>query len=163
MRNETIRGETPTTNETIRGEIILPNAPATPISVEPTRSLLNTFGDPTSPQLPDTIADYLHRMARNSSTTKQSSTALQSRELNSDINLETTPSRLNFADSFLADMLAAQDTNSLQRKLEKRKQWRDKDFAFVTSVKVAMRDWLKEALPIILAELQHGILSTINR
>ena len=51
---------TPMRDETIRSEIIKGDATA-PIRGKPSIPLLNTFGDPNSPQLPGTIADYLHR------------------------------------------------------------------------------------------------------
>ena len=47
-------------DETIRNEIIKGDATA-PIRGQPPIPLLNKFGDPNIPQLPDTTADYLQR------------------------------------------------------------------------------------------------------
>ena len=55
--------------------------------------------------------------------------------------------------------LSEQDCNSarraIRRELERRSQYHDVQFAFKMSVKAAMRDRPKEALPVIEAELRQ--------
>ena len=49
------------------------------------------------------------------------------------------------------------DRTTLLKELRKREHWRDKEFAFVTSARVAMKERPKDALPVIFAELQHTL------
>ena len=122
-----------------------------PIKGKPPISLLNTLN---SPQLPDTIADYSHRTARNPSTTKEPSTALRS-NFGYQSGNNTFPNQL--CRLFSRRHTTAKNTNSLQQKLEKSKLWHDKNFAFVASVKVEMRDRPKEASQVILVELEQHL------
>ena len=46
---------------------------------------------------------------------------------------------------------------TLLKKLRKRQDWRAKDFAFVVSARVAMKERPKNVLPIIYAELQQDL------
>ncbi len=59
----------------------------------------------------------------------------------------------------LSKKLSDQDCDSarraIRRELECRSQWHDTQYAFKMSVKVAMRDRPKEALPVIVAELRQ--------
>ena len=67
---------------------------------------------------------------------------------------------MTYGEVFLADVAAAKNTNAvtdLHNQLYHRRHWRDKDFAFVLSAKLAMKERPEAAMPVILAELQQHL------
>ena len=66
-----------------------------------------------------------------------------------------------YAQAFYSDAIAANDVavirTQLLSELYKKRHWHDKDFAFVVSVKVALKNRPKDALPAALAEVQQHL------
>ena len=79
------------------------------------------------------------------------SSPIAARSLSQDMNSAT------YAPAFHAEVMETirlnSDKTTLLSELQKRENWRDKDFAFDTSARAAMRDRPKDALPVIYAEL----------
>ena len=80
---------------------------------------------------------------------------LQARNLAGDINIAT------YGEVFYSEVMKIirqnNDRPTLLKELRKREHWRDKEFAFVISARVAMKERPKDALPIIFAELQQHL------